>query len=531
MIPLGVAVVPTFPPVPPHRTAASVPLLRMALGLRLLALAVAAGSGIFLPFDSPARLELLGGILGGAVLGCAQFLALRGGWAVRGEVFVALHIAVWSYLVQVSGGWHSPLFVGYLLEVPLSGVLLSRRGSLLAAGVAAVAYLGSSWWFAGAFDLPCAATAIGFLAVTAVVSVLLIEVLERQRAEIAASQAALSVRAGNLAEELRLLGDYSNGALLGIDCLGRVSSINAAGTELLRVDGAAVVGRPWQEVLQPDVAGRQAILRTLAEAVPQRGMEWVLEREHASPVGVTAELWVGRSDEGPRTWLLMSAVSSAGAGADPLRRLGEAAACVSHQIKNSLHALQGYAQEVQREFDARGQTSAMTCELLHALHTLGELAEGVLAISGAPRRVLEPVALREAVASAVRLAGRSHVRVDVTGPEREVWVSARRGELVHALFNLIDNACHASPPGERVEVAVVEGPEGAGVEIRDRGPGIVAQDGGGPVASRAGYGYGLLASRRFVEGDGGRIQFESAPGGGTRCRVSLREAPPPMTCA
>src|SRR5512143_2416338 len=52
---------------------------QVVLGLRLLALAVVAGSGALLPIG-PSRLpELAAGILAGAGLGVAQYLGLRAG--------------------------------------------------------------------------------------------------------------------------------------------------------------------------------------------------------------------------------------------------------------------------------------------------------------------------------------------------------------------------------------------------------------------------------------------------------------------
>src|SRR5437867_8066487 len=49
----------------------------LVLGLRLLALAVVAGSGTLLPIASTSRPQLVAGILAGTALGAAQYLAAR----------------------------------------------------------------------------------------------------------------------------------------------------------------------------------------------------------------------------------------------------------------------------------------------------------------------------------------------------------------------------------------------------------------------------------------------------------------------
>src|SRR5206468_551136 len=139
-------------------------------------------------------------------------------------------------------------------------------------------------------------------------------------------------------------------------------------------------------------------------------------------------------------------------GTDPLRRLGEAAASVSHQIRNSLHVLQGLAGQIAHA-PSEGPVGAAAAEQLqHALGTLGGLAEDVLAMSGAARPE-EIVPLAPLLARAVTLARRTGVQIEVhVCPSGTTRVIAHRGRLVHALFNLIDNACRATPPGGIVDV-------------------------------------------------------------------------------
>jgi signal transduction histidine kinase len=500
-----------------------------ALGLRLLALAVVAAAGALLPLAPHARMPLVVGILAGTFLAWVQYATMRRGRGVPKSLLVLGQVGVWTYLIRASGGPGSPLFVGYLLEIPLAGILLSRRGVVGAAVAAATFYL-ILCWKSGPLDLANVATATGFLAVTAAVAWLLVEVLERQEREVAASHAVLSARAENLAEEMRLLGDYLEDALVGLDELGRVASANRAAVDLLGGNRSAIVGKAWQEVLAPDAAGSQAILAALLDGVPRRHFALLLARDRA-PMSLETEIWTSASPAGRRTWLLMTDRAREGVETDPLRKLGEAVACVSHQIRNSLHALQGYTRTIGLELENQGRNAETTGDLLHALEGLGELAEDVLARSGAPRHNDDPVALTEAIASAVKLARRPEVSIEVVRPEREVWVRSGRGELIHALFNLIDNACSVSPPGEPVSVQLDVRDGEAGVEINDRGPGLPRGldriEGRAP--SRKGSGYGLLAARRFLERDGGHIHFEPGPRGGTRCRVILPLAPTPTT--
>ena len=92
------------------------------------------------------------------------------------------------------------------------------------------------------------------------------------------------------------------------------------------------------------------------------------------------------------------------------------------------------------------------------------------------------------------------------------------------LYNLIQNAIQASPPGGRICVAVGAAHDELIVTVKDEGPGIAPEtlprifdpffttkQGG----SEGGMGLGLSVSRSLAEASGGRIDVESRPGCGS----------------
>ncbi len=494
------------------------------LGLRLIALSVVASAAVFLPEVSSAHTALLLGILAGALLGWAQFECARRVIKVPGALFVLAQIAVWTVLASNSGGARSPLLIGYILEVPLTAASTGRRGAVLAAVAAAAAY-------AAVFVLPdrawnSADLALGgFLGVSALLSWVVAGVLERQQRALADSHALLHSRAANLAEELRLLGDYLGSALIVIDDLGRIVSLNRGAMELLGTGDEDVIRGAWQAVLKLDSAGLRAVTRTLAEGVDQHHLVVMLEDGNGAPVAVRAELWVGSSAEGRRTYVLLDPHTGVTGDVDPVRRLGEAVTCVSHQIKNSIHGLQGLAASVIDD-NPTAEDRASLNELLSALRGLGGLAEDMLDMSGAPRSRTGAVRIREVLSSALVLARRNAAHAELSDDCEDAMVQGNRGELVHALFNLLDNAARVSPRDEPVRVRVRADATHAYVEIEDSGPGLPA--GLERAQSRApsveGSGYGLFATRRFLESNGGELSFERPSRGGTRCRVRLPRA-------
>ena len=490
------------------------------LGFRLIALSVVSGSAAFLPAGSALRGLILLGIASGFALAMAQYLCVRARQPIHG-FFVLAHIVLWTTLIHLSTDQRSPLFIGYLLEVPLAALCLGRRGAVLAAGLGATAYFSYSAMFRPPLAFDTTVLAVGFLAASALLSWFAVEVLEGKQRDIDLSHAALHSRAESLSEELRLLGDYLDDALIVIDDLGRIASINRAGAELCGVSREAALGRAWQEVVRADDDGVRALTLTLAEGQPQRDIPMMLERGNGCRATARAELWTGNSAGGRKTYVLLDSRLPESDEPDPLRRLGEAVACVSHQIKNSIHALQGMATSV--EAIAGPQNRESVRELLTALRGLGCLAESMLAMSGASRARDESIELSEVLSNALVLSRQTAGHATVVNDCPQVRVRGHRGELVHALFNLLDNAGRANPPGKTVLVRMRRDGTHALAEIDDAGPGMPphVEHARARVHSLAGSGYGLLAARRFLESNGGQLSFERIPGGGTRCNIRL----------
>lgn len=491
------------------------------LGLRLLALAVVAGAAVFLPPGTLAAGSWIPGILAGAALGLAAMLVARGRLPLRPELVVLAQVGVWTYLTSISRSEHSPLFAGYLLEVILAAAWLGRRGVFTAAAAGCVLYLGAAI-ARPPVELTETCLALGFLLLTAALAIWTVDGVDRQRRRLAESHAALGLRAQCLAEELRLLGDYLDAALLVLDDLGRVVSLNRAAIRLLGLEPRRALGEPWQSVLQPDAAGRDAITRALARGGAGGEAAFAVVDSRGGTTPVRCELWTSETPEGPRSYLLLQPATTPETS-DPLRRLGEATSYVSHQIRNALGTLQGYTEDIERALGSRSEQSQSAAHFARALRSLAELSENVLALSGTPSDDAVTVSLLETVTSAVLFAGRSAARVRVVADDGEIRVRAPRGPLVHAVFNLLDNACRATPLECDVSVRIGRDASRAIVEIADGGPGLPVgcEQATSRLPSKTGCGLGLIAARRFVEACGGVLEFERPVEGGTRARIIL----------
>jgi PAS domain S-box-containing protein len=154
------------------------------------------------------------------------------------------------------------------------------------------------------------------------------------------------------------------------------------------------------------------------------------------------------------------------------------------------------------------------------------------------------VDVNDVVQRAVRLLGHTiHKRCSNFRPELATEPLAVRGDaqqLEQVVVNLLVNALEALPDASRaVTVATGRNAEGGVViELRDEGVGIPVEhlqrlcdpffttklDSGGT-------GLGLSVTFSLVQAHGGRLDFESEPGRGTRATVTLPPAPAPAPAA
>ena len=133
------------------------------------------------------------------------------------------------------------------------------------------------------------------------------------------------------------------------------------------------------------------------------------------------------------------------------------------------------------------------------------------------------------VAAAAEI-GQDEVRVHASVSEPLPAIRGDRERLRQVLMNLIDNAVKYSPAGDQVEVAATSSNGAVRVDVRDRGPGIPAEQqklifekfgrakGGG---AKPGTGLGLFIARSIVEAHGGTLDVRSAPRQGATFTVSL----------
>ncbi|WP_166232128.1 sensor histidine kinase [Propioniciclava coleopterorum] len=203
----------------------------------------------------------------------------------------------------------------------------------------------------------------------------------------------------------------------------------------------------------------------------------------------------------------------------------------SHELRNPLAAIRGYAELTRRE---RAETPETTAHALGRIESesirMSRLVDDLLLLArldAGPAIASGPTVLNSLLADAVsdaRAAGPDHLW-SLAMPQDEVVARADRHRLHQVVANLLANARTHTPAGTRVEAGLtVAGPE-AVITVRDDGPGVPpdivdhvferftrAETSRVRRSGTQSTGLGLAIVSAVMEAHGGSVSVESRPG-------------------
>ncbi|MDF3021823.1 MAG: phoR 3, partial [Steroidobacteraceae bacterium] len=228
-------------------------------------------------------------------------------------------------------------------------------------------------------------------------------------------------------------------------------------------------------------------------------------------------------------------------------------ATLSHELRNPLNAMLGWASVLKR----KGVTPAMLSQGIEAIernsriqsHLIEDLLDFAGIRFGKMRVDLEPILPARAVTAATEVvqsqAQKKNVTINVSVSDPDAYVMADDSRLQQVVWNLLTNAIKFTPDGGRIEVraGVVDGKYE--IAVTDTGRGIAAeflpkiferfsQQETGTGKSFSGLGIGLTIVKHLVDIHQGTIdvQSEGASKGSTfRVRLPLTEQRPTATPA
>ena len=221
-------------------------------------------------------------------------------------------------------------------------------------------------------------------------------------------------------------------------------------------------------------------------------------------------------------------------------RLREFVADVSYELRTPIAALRAFTElqgdgevdeATRHEFLDRSREQISRLEWMSTnLLDLSRIDAGIFPLDVRPGDLRDPI--RSVVEAHAELAEQRGVSLVSEVPPAPVMLSFDRERIVQLLSNLVGNGLKFTPRGGQVRVTVSDLPEGAMLEVRDSGPGILAAElphvferffrGTNVGEARAsGSGLGLAIAKSIVEMHGGQVEVSSSVGEGSTFTVRL----------
>jgi two-component system, LuxR family, sensor kinase FixL len=338
---------------------------------------------------------------------------------------------------------------------------------------------------------------------------------------------------------LRSILDSAVDGIIVIDARGRVESFNAAAERLFGYAAVEVIGRNVN-ILMPAPYNEehdhylQRYLTTGVQKIIGIGREVTgLKKD-----GTTFPLHVSVGEfavDGERKFTgILHDLSARVRMEAQLReqatlvRLGEFAAVIAHEVKNPLAAVRGAIQVIGKRLTPGSREASVIDDVIARIDALNGLVKDLLLFARPPQprpALVDVHAILTATATLVgQDAAHRAIRVAITGDVPVVMADA---ELLRIVFlNLFLNSAHAMGGVGVITVSATSADTMCRVAVVDSGPGIapeIREKLFTPfVTTKArGTGLGLSTVKRLVEAQGGLIEVECPPGGGTTMTVCL----------
>ena len=223
-----------------------------------------------------------------------------------------------------------------------------------------------------------------------------------------------------------------------------------------------------------------------------------------------------------------------------IEAIGRLTGGVAHDFNNLLAAVIGNLELLQRKVEADAPYRRFIDNALEAANRGAKVTGQLLAFSRTQRLRLEPLEIDATLRRSeplLRQALGPGVDLDLDLGADTAWANTDATQLELAALNLIVNAREALPGGGVVRLRTLALPDRVVLEVVDTGVGMTPD-----VLARAtepffttrtgsGTGLGLAQVHGFARQCGGDCEIESAPGEGTRVRVSLPLTEPPVQVA
>ncbi len=324
---------------------------------------------------------------------------------------------------------------------------------------------------------------------------------------------------GNLLESM-------NDGVIAVDTEGVISRFNRAAAVILGYDAQDLIGRAFAQVFArpfraPNYVADMTLLSQSGRRIPVHERDADIAGPDGKRLGVV-KVFQDLSE--------LHALREQARQQERLAAIGEMAATVAHEIRNPLGGIRGFAAFLAQDLEKDESKKRLVEKILEGANRLDGIVSELLEYARPIELQLKPVRVSCILESALSMLAYDPERITVDAQlAAEFKALADADKMVRVFLNLLINAVQSISGAGNISVYIEGDERHVGVVVQDSGCGM-DDDAMAKIFSpffttkERGAGLGLSISAQIVEGHGGNIQVESAPGKGARMRVVLPRA-------
>lgn len=349
-----------------------------------------------------------------------------------------------------------------------------------------------------------------------------------------------------------VLESASEVSIIATDTTGIITAFNKGAENMLGYSKQEMLGKQTPAILhlKEEVDARSAQLstelgycvegfRVFVEKAEQRGSEkreWTYVHQDGHQIPVSMVVTVMRDSAGEINGYLGIAENiTERKRADQIKN--EFISTVNHELRTPLTSISGalglmvggnvgeLPEKARTLLATAHRNSKRLTHLINDLLDIEKIAEGKLHFDMQVHAVM-PL-LEQALEANQHYGSNRDITLSLAGKTSNALINVDNQRFMQILANLLSNAIKFSPQGGEVTLAVETTKSKVSISVIDSGPGIAnafrkqifqrfAQADASDSRAKEGTGLGLAITRELVEHMGGRIDFESSEGNGSR---------------
>lgn len=321
--------------------------------------------------------------------------------------------------------------------------------------------------------------------------------------------------------------------IMYIDLQGIVRRLNDLGARLLGIQAHDLLGRSFWSLFPDEALGfslREALrfglsYRPLCKTIEKRELEIAttfLSRGPNSSHGLLVMM---------RDLTELQRLQQMANRNDLMRELGQMAASIAHEIRNSLGGIRGWAALLLRDLAPQPSLAEIAGTIVEGAKSLESLVMALLQYARPMKLHLQSVelgAFLKELSKSIRIdpAYPSNIRLEVHIPQDILLAPIDPPLLKSCLLNLIYNAFQAMPHGGVATLSLLKQENVYQIAVSDTGIGIDSAHFDqlfSPffTTKQKGTGLGLVEARKIAQAHGGLLEVRSQPGHGATFTLTL----------